>query len=312
MTIPAPLREDRVRLRDGRHIGIAEYGTPDGLPIFWFHGTPGGRGQIPAAALRGAAERSVRIIAVERPGTGLSTGHLHRAVVDWARDVEEIADALGLERFVVVGLSGGGPYVLAVAHELPDRVVGGLVLGGVAPTKGDEAADGGIVRLTGYLEPVLSLVKVPLGLALTTFARALRPFTSQAFELYARVSPEGDRAVFASPDIKEMFTGDLNRAAKTGLSAPAYDLVLFGRHWGFSLRDIRVPIRFWHGDADNFVPLEHAEHQSALIPDSELRVRPGESHIGALAASDEILDVILDFWSADAATPSVLSRSDRP
>ncbi|MFN8035503.1 MAG: alpha/beta hydrolase [Acidimicrobiia bacterium] len=304
-TTTAPLREDTIRLADGRKIGFAEYGDPEGVPLLWFHGTPGARGQIPPRARIDAAERGVRIIAVERPGTGQSTGHLHGAMVDWAGDVEQIADALGLERFGVAGLSGGGPYALACAHELPHRVVAGMVLGGVAPTTGPDAAPGGIVRLAAYAEPILSLITVPLGVALTVFARAVRPFASQAFDLYKHISPEGDKRVFEQPGMKEMFTGDLIRAGKHQLAAPAYDIVLFGRHWGFSLQDIEVPIRFWHGDSDNLVPLEHAEHQAALVPDSELRVRPGESHLGGFDAFGEIIDQLLDLWeraNGEAAT----------
>lgn len=122
-------------------------------------------------------------------------------------------------------------------------------------------------------------------------------------------SPEGDRRVFRRPEMRAMFLDDLNTAARKGLGAAVHDLVLFAREWGFLLRDIRVPIRFWHGDADHIVPLAHGEHQAALVADSELRVRHGESHLGNLDASEEFLDVILSLWPAatpvepDVATP---------
>ena len=111
--------------------------------------------------------------------------------------------------------------------------------------------------------------------------------------------PEGDRKVFHRPEMKAMFIDDLNRASRQQLLAPVYDVVQFTRPWGFSLCDIRVPIRFWHGDADNIVPLAHAERMAALVPDAELRVRPGEGHIGNLAAAEEILDVILALWPSE-------------
>ena len=75
----------------------------------------------------------------------------------------------------------------------------------------------------------------------------------------------------------------------------------FTRPWGFSLREIEVPIRFWHGDADNIVPLAHAEQMAVLIPDSALRVRPREGHLGNLDAATEIIDVILALWSRNTA-----------
>jgi pimeloyl-ACP methyl ester carboxylesterase len=83
---------------------------------------------------------------------------------------------------------------------------------------------------------------------------------------------------------------------RTQAAAPVFDLVLFTRDWGFRLGDIRVPIRFWHGDADHIVPLAHVQHLAGLVPDSELRIRPGESHLGCLAAADEVFSVLLDLW----------------
>ena len=95
-----------------------------------------------------------------------------------------------------------------------------------------------------------------------------------------------------------MFLDDLARASRRQLHGPLYDILQFTRPWGFSLRDVRVPIRFWHGDADPIVPLAHAEHMAALVPDAELRVRPREGHIGNLDAAREVLEVLLDLWPA--------------
>jgi pimeloyl-ACP methyl ester carboxylesterase len=108
--------------------------------------------------------------------------------------------------------------------------------------------------------------------------------------------PEGDQEVMQRPEMKQMFLDDMLRASRPQLHALVYDAVLFTRPWGFSVREIRVPIRFWHGDADSFVPLEHAEHLAALIPDTELRVRPREGHMGNLDAAEEVLDTLLGLW----------------
>jgi len=297
--IPSARVEGTIELDDARSIGFAEYGEPDGDAIFWFHGTPGGRRQIPPRARELAGERGVRLIGVERPGTGHSTAHLHDSLAAAAGDVEQIADRLNIERFGVVGLSGGGPYVLACAHELPERVVAGAVLGGVAPVRGDDAAPGGALALAGRLSALLEVVHQPLGYAFWGTVFALRPLASQAFDLFIGTMPEGDQEVMSRPEMKHMFLDDMLRASRSQLHAPFYDLVLFTRPWGFSLRDIRVPIRFWHGDADHLVPLAHGEHQAALVPDSDLRVRPREGHMGSLDAAEEIIDSILELWPRD-------------
>jgi len=309
---PAPLLspprvEGSVALRDGRRLGFAEYGPSTGRPVLWFHGTPGARRQIPPDARVAAVQRNVRLIAIERPGVGSSTRHLYGSLLDWARDVEDFAARFELERFAIVGLSGGGPYVLACAAWMPDRVVAGAVLGGVAPTDGNEASPGGIVGLAKRLAPVLSLLREPLAHGLWLTARLLRPVASQAFDLYMRISPEGDRRIFADPAMKEMFLDDLLRGSRRQLHAPVYDLVLFTRPWGSSLRDLVVPIEFWHGDVDNIVPLAHGQRLAALVPGSELNIREGRSHLGGFDAAAEVLDALLAHWPREPV-PSPTTR----
>lgn len=293
-----PPREERtITVAADRRLGIAEFGPADGRPIFWFHGTPGAKRQVPPAARTAADELGVRVIGVERPGTGQSTGHLYPNIRAFADDVRVVADTLGLDRFGVVGLSGGGPYVLACAHELPDRVVAAVVLGGVAPTVGDDTPGGGLVDLARLLRHPVTLGRWGLGVALTTLVRVLRPFGHQGLTLYAALGPEGDKIAFASPGMEAMFLDDLNTAAAHGgLGAATADLVLFGRSWGFSVADITVPVRFWHGDADQIVPLAHAQHLAELVPDAELHVRPGESHLGTLVVGDEALRTVVGLW----------------
>jgi pimeloyl-ACP methyl ester carboxylesterase len=294
--ITAPRLEGTVGLADGRRLSFAEFGPPEGRAVFWLHGTPGARRQIPEAARIAAHEVGVRLIGLDRPGVGDSTPHLYRNVRAFADDLGTVADALGIGRFALIGLSGGGPYLLAAAHAFPERVMAGAVLGGVAPTVGPDAAAGGLVGRVAPLGPLAAAFQVPLGLGMTGILWALRPFASPGLDLYARFSPEGDRKVFARPEIKAMFIDDLLNGSKTGIRAPILDFVLFTRDWGFSVRDITVPIRWWHGDADHIVPLAHGQHVVDLLPNAELFVRPGESHLGGLGAAEEVLTALLSLW----------------
>ena len=161
-----PREEGTVAVAADRRLGVAELGPRDGKPVFWFHGTPGARRQVPPAARRGADELGARVIGVERPGTGSSTGHLYPDIRAFADDIAVVADELGVDRFGVIGLSGGGPYVLACAEAFPDRVVGAVVLGGVAPTVGDDASGGGPVDLTRRLRLLIGVTRLPLALVL--------------------------------------------------------------------------------------------------------------------------------------------------
>jgi pimeloyl-ACP methyl ester carboxylesterase len=295
-----PRIEGAIELADGRRLGYAEYGAPTGRPIFWFHGTPGARRQVPPALRRIAGARDFRIVALERPGVGASSRHAYANLRGWAHDVGEIADGFGFERFACVGLSGGGPYVLACAHEHPDRMTAGIVLGGVAPAIGPERARGGIVGQLARVAPFIQLFREPIARTAWVLMRAAEPLKSPAFDLYVRFSPPGDRELFAKPGMKEMFLDDLTRGYRTHLHAPVFDAVLFTREWGFSLTNIRVPISFWHGDRDHIVLLAHARHLVSLVPGASLRVRSGESHLGALDAAEEILDTIAGLWDLRA------------
>ncbi len=305
-----PDRDGTVEIGGARRLGFAEWGDPEGRPLLFFHGTPGGSRQVPPDAPDLVRANGVRLIGLDRPGTGRSTTHRLGSVLDWADDVEHFIDAAGIDRFAVVGLSGGGPYVLACASHFGRRMVAGAVLGGVGPTRGPEAAPG-LPQLLATFEPVLSLTSAPLAEGVSL---ALKPVAGwlgrPAFHIYANyISPECDRAVLRRRDMQDAFLYDLTIALKTGMRAAVFDFVLFGRDWGFSLRDIEVPIRFWHGEADRIVPLSHGVHQAALVPDSELTVVPGGGHFSGYETVEEVLDVILELWDADVATPGGGVRS---
>lgn len=286
-----------VDLPSGRVLGYAEYGDPEGRPVLWFHGTPGAAKQVPPVAPRAARERGIRLIGLERPGTGRSTRHRYRNVVSWAMDVEHFLDVQQIDRFAAVGLSGGGPFVLATAFHLPERMVAGAVLGGIGPTRGDDAAPG-YTRLLAPFEPMLALVAVPAGEALSLVLRPLAWVASPVFTLYTHVAPSPDRRVLRDPEMREAFLHDLVTAIPHGVRAPVQDLLLFARHWGFSLRDVKVPIRFWHGEADLIVPISHGVHQAALVPDAELTVVPGGGHFSGYETVEDVFDTLLDLWTS--------------
>jgi pimeloyl-ACP methyl ester carboxylesterase len=294
--VPPPRLEGTYQLDAKRRISFAEYGSPHGLPVFWFHGTPGGSRQIAPATRRAATELGIRLIALDRPGIGASTAHLHPDVGAFADDVLCIADRLGIEQFACIGLSGGGPYVLACAARAPDRVVACALLGSVAPSHGPEAVGGGLVGLIHRFAPAIEASRGIIARALHPFYRLLVPFRWQVFDAYIALQPEGDQRVFHRTEMRDMFVDDLMHAARAQIQAPLIDVLLFTRDWGFSLRTITVPVRIWHGDEDWIVPLAHAEHIAALLTDAELRVRPGESHLGALDASYEIFETIMALW----------------
>jgi pimeloyl-ACP methyl ester carboxylesterase len=297
VAIARPKLEGNIAVGDDRQIGFAEFGDPQGRAIFWLHGTPGARRQIPMEARVFAEQQHIRLIGVDRPGIGSSTQHSYDTVVAFADDLRTIADTLGIDKFIVVGLSGGGPYTLGCAAAMPDRVVAAGVIGGVAPTMGADGITGGLMGTVGTrVAPLLQFAGVPIGLVASAIIRLIRPVASPAADLYGRVSPEADRKLLARPEIKAMFLDDLLNGSRKQLSAPFSDVVVFARDWGFRLSDIKVPVRWWHGDADHIVPYAHGQHVVSRLADAELYPMPGESHLAGLGRAEEILHTMIKVW----------------
>ncbi len=129
-----------IRLQDGQILDYAEYGSPEEKPMFYFHGHPGARLEARFMAEQ-AVQAGIRLIGVDRSGMGLSSYKAGRHLLDWPDDVCELADNLGIDRFGVAGFSGGGPYAIACAYKLPNRLTACRVIAGA-----------------GYLNPLLAFL----------------------------------------------------------------------------------------------------------------------------------------------------------
>jgi pimeloyl-ACP methyl ester carboxylesterase len=198
----------------------------------------------------------------------------------------------------VVGLSGGGPYTLALGAALPDRVAGLCVLGGVAPAVGDDAPGGSVTVLAVRFQQPLRWSHKALASSLNVALKPLIPLGGHLGDTLFRFLPEGDRRVFETPGVKDMMIGDLARSITDGhgLHAAIRDAMLFGRHWGFALADVSVPVHWWHGDEDWIVPLEHGQWVVDLLPHAEFHLRPGDSHLSGYAAADEVIETALGYF----------------
>jgi len=304
---PQPRAVGTVEVAADRYLGWAEFGHPDGDPVLWFHGTPGARTQIPPSVDEVALQYGFRIITVERPGTGRSSDHKYHRVVDFAADIEVLADELGLERFAVVGLSGGGPYTLAVAYAMPERVVCATLLGGLGPVRGPDAVLS-YTRVLRFMAPPLEVLRSPIGTLLNGVVRIAAPFADAAYGAYATVLGLADRDTLREPEFRAMFLRDLLEAGE--LRAVAHDLALFSRHWGFNLDEVNVPVVCWQGLADHIVPPSHGHHQASRLPQGELRVRPGAGHFAGFNQAIDVLDRLREVWAENTEAP--LGSRHRP
>jgi pimeloyl-ACP methyl ester carboxylesterase len=290
--VEKPRAEGQFHLSDGRRLGYAEYGNPSGPVVLWFHSTLGARRQFPMIGRRAAEKLGLRVILIERPGTGWSDSHRYAAVSDWVADIAQVADTLDVERLGVVGLSGGGPYALACGALAPlvARVAAVAILDGTVPSVGPEATDGGVTDVARRYNRILTQLRRPLAVLSTVLLAPLIPFAHSAYRVYASRWPEDDRRVLADPEVEAIFVDDMVNAFHGRCLAMVDDARLLGRDWGFRLADVKVPVRWWHGDTDHVVPIAGVHTAASRLQDGELVVRSGESHLGGFAKIDEVLE----------------------
>ena len=282
--------DGRIRLRDGRWLGFAEYGDPRGVPLFAFHGTPGSR--LMAEAAHGPARAcGVRLIAPDRPGFGLSSGRVARQIGDWPQDLAELADALEIPRFGVVGVSGGGPYALACAWRLPERLSVVASVSGIAPI-----ADAG--RLPGLDRQHHAVLAVGrrapwVGSALMALAGlAWRRYPDGMYRRLQAWAPRADHAVLARPEVASSMIAGVREAFRQGSRGAADELRLFIRPWGFPLEQIALPVHVWHGARDTLVPCVAAQRLADSIPDRRVEIVPDGGHYLVYDMLDRLLAML--------------------
>lgn len=262
-----------LQLHDGRTLGYAEYGSSEGRPLFYFHGHPGSR--LEARFLAGqAAHVGVRLIGIDRPGMGRSTFKAGRRLLDWPDDVVELADSLHLDHFAVVGFSGGGPYALACAYKIPQRLRACGIITGVGPSG----------RLLSFLSLWLPWLLLPI-------TRRFFRKEDQARTSLMRVARrwvEPDRQALSLPGVSETMAASLVEALRQGARGAAYDGVLLGGPWGFKLEMIAFPkLYLWHGERDQQVPVATARALAERLGQCQSIYYPGEGHISVIVNHQE-------------------------
>ncbi|MFD6184830.1 alpha/beta fold hydrolase [Streptomyces goshikiensis] len=273
----AAMRE--VITNDRRTLAVEEWGEPAGIPVVYLHGSPMSRlARYPDESL--FHELGVRLITYDRPGFGASTPRPGRRVVDAAADVAAVADALGLRRFAVFGVSGGGPHALAFAARHPERVTRVGALASLAPR---DAA--GLDWTAGMSEGNRRSAAVALSGRQAVTEHLANVGTAKMPPL-----PEIEQAVLSRPDISAMLGPAFAEAVRPGLDGWVDDVTaLFGTEWGFDPADITVPARIWHGGLDTLVPPAHGEWLAARVPTSTLIRQADAGHGGHFDATPAML-----------------------
>lgn len=288
-----------VRTPDGRRLAVEVSGAPDGTAVFLLHGTPGSRsGPKPRNIV--LYRLGVQLICYDRPGYGGSDRHEGRKVADAAWDVKVIADALGLDRFAVVGRSGGGPHALACAALIGEHVTRTAVLVGLAPA---DAPDldwyGGMTEsnVTEYNSADTDVTA--LAISLTTRATDTQQDPESLVRFLRPSLSESDRRVVDDVAMRRLLTATYAEALRHGAQGWIDDALALRREWGFDLKKITGPVRLWHGEDDTFSPVSHTRWLAAQIPGAVMEVQPNAAHFNAM----EILPEMLTWLTADDPSP---------
>jgi pimeloyl-ACP methyl ester carboxylesterase len=278
---------------DGRKLAVRVSGNPAGHPVVYLHGTPGSRvGPFPRG--RVLYELGVRLVSFDRPGYGGSDRQAGRRVADVARDVEAIADELGLGEFAVVGRSGGGPHALACAALLPGRVTRAAVLVSLAPFAA-EGLDWFAGMAESNVREFTMAVSEPerLNAMLTQVADKIRADPTSHVATLTLEMPEADRRVVADAENRQLLAKNFAEALRDSAVGWIDDDLAFCTPWGFDLSDIRVPVLLWHGRKDVFSPAAHSRWLAEQIPGAELWMGSDAGHFGALEVVPDVLSWLI-------------------
>ena len=284
--------DNTIQLKDGRTLGYAKYGDPEGKPLFFFHGWPGSR--FEAGLLHEQALNSgIRVVSIDRPGMGLSDFKKGRKLLDWPDDVIELADVLEFDRFSVLGLSGGGPYAVACAYKIPDRLsVVGIAASFGTPEIGTEGMQksGKLMVLIGRRFPWL--MRPLLWIAMSRNSQKPEKVEGM-LENMAKPLPEPDQKAFATQEVKNMFIADLAASFINGTKGAVHDGKCFIGKWGFKLEEItHDKIYYWQGELDLNVPVTTGRSLAQAIPNCVAKFYPDTGHISMfLLHGEEILEV---------------------
>ena len=267
-------------LSDGRVLGYAEAGDPEGKVLFHFHGLNSSRLEVKIAHEQ-MAQAGIRIIGVDRPGMGLSTFQEDRKILDFVEDVKALADKLNIDTFSVLGVSAGAAYATACVYKIPHRVLFCGMISALGPVELGIDDMGRRSRAFIFvaqnfpwlIKPIFWLVQGRLSQKESTADRFLEHIM---FNL-----GEEDHKLLEDPRMKKALLETFQESYRNGTKGVAHDArLVLGRSWGFDLQDIHLDhIYLWHGEKDLAVPVSMARSMVKKIAGSKIKIYPNEGHL---------------------------------
>src|SRR5919202_540535 len=217
--VRAQTDDHRLQLDDGRTIGYATWGDPEGTVVFFAHGTPGSRGDryYSLDDPEWLRQQRLRVIGVDRPGYGYSDPWPEASLLDCAEDFVRVADHLGIERFAALGGSSGDPCAITLGVLAPERVRRVVIVSGVGMFDRPEGLEG--MREDNVAEFKMAMDSPEeLAAALGEVAKALREDPEGSLAAFAAGLPEVDRRMLEQPDLRTLFIETFEEAVRQGVT----------------------------------------------------------------------------------------------
>lgn len=272
-----------ITLKNKRKLCYAQYGDPHGFPIFFFHGWPGSR--LQGAGLHEAAmEANVRLIAIDRPGFGCSAYYDNRALLDWPCDVIVLADSLEINKFSVLGNSGGGPYAAACGYSLYGRLHKVGICVGLSPT-----GINGVLKGMAWQSKCVwwAYHYVPF---LTTLNALGFKIQDRFFPRHIPLAASVDQKMIVEDEhLYIRLVRNRKEAFRQGIKGVTQDVKIFTHDWGFNLKDIKAKMYLWYGAKDKNVSLKMAEVYERSVKGAVLKIYPDVGHLVLTKYAEEIL-----------------------
>jgi pimeloyl-ACP methyl ester carboxylesterase len=284
-----------ITLKDGRKLGYAEYGSVNGKPVFYFHGHRSSRLEPKIYNIENIKDK-IRLIAVDRPGFGLSDFTSNHSFLNWTEDLTELAKSLNINKFSILGGSGGAPFALACAYKIPELISSCGIVAGLGPIKyGIEGMVKNNRMELKYAQKRPKLLKVVFNKFLK-YSQKLKEKTIEEvlikFQKKSKKLPEPDRKIMEDKEKLGIYVNLMTEPFRQGIDGPYHESILFVKPWGFNLEDIspEVKVFSWHGELDTSVPKHMAISVSEAIPNCELKIYLEDAHIStAVNHIEEIL-----------------------
>ena len=281
-----------ITLSDGRKLGYIEYGDLNGFPIFALHGLPGSRLWFPENDDVSIAH-GIRLITVDRPGFGNSDQLTNRTFPDFSNDLQELSQSLGIQKYSVFGVSGGGVYAAACAlKNAPSIHKCGLI------STVNQFENGRPPREMASANRNIFILAKRFPWGLKFMLNQQKNFIQRRPEKYIEAIMSGtrhlsksDKRIMRKKENAEFMLRHVKEAYKNGVEGTVYEAQLFCRDWGFKVKEIKAPVEVWHGTEDTLAPIGPIKELSQQLRACNTNFIEGKGHF--LTEENDIWEKIL-------------------